>query len=129
MEYTVKSLKREGVAVETLNDESFKEVFEAFQKRLMAKEAIPDVLKWLSANPGKSVSDALSALGIKALTEDELMCIVKEFVEEVKDLANRDPNKAAKVVIGKVMKEYRGKVDGKLVSDLVKKILLGYSTP
>jgi len=123
LEYTVKSLKREGVPIENLSDDHFKEVFEAVQKGLMAKEAIPEVLKWLSINPSKSVSDALSALGIRAVSEQELEQIVKTFAKDVEELIKQNPEKAIKVVIGKVMKEYRGRVDGKVVSEIVRKVI------
>jgi len=89
----------------------------------MAKEAIPEVLKWLSINPSKSVSDALSALGIRAVSEQELEQIVKTFAKDVEELIKQNPEKAIKVVIGKVMKEYRGRVDGKVVSEIVRKVI------
>ncbi|MCC6042401.1 MAG: Glu-tRNA(Gln) amidotransferase subunit GatE, partial [Candidatus Verstraetearchaeota archaeon] len=51
LEYTWKSLKREGVPLEQVDETRLLEMFKALGKGLMAKEAIPDVLKAMAENP------------------------------------------------------------------------------
>ena len=69
---TLKSLKREGLQVETVGDDQIKSIFSVVGSGMLAKEAVADVFGWLSKNEGKSVQDAVAALGLKMLTEAEL---------------------------------------------------------
>ena len=46
----------------------------------LAKEAIADVFSWLSKNEGKTVQDAVEALGLKMFTETELAPIINRVV-------------------------------------------------
>lgn len=121
LEYTLKGLKREGFAVDTLSDEVLMELFKELEAGHMSKEAIPDVLKWLLSNPGLGVAEALRSLGLRLLALDELERIVESIVEDNKELLARKGERAVKPLIGEVMKHVRGRADGKIVSMLVSK--------
>jgi glutamyl-tRNA(Gln) amidotransferase subunit E len=120
LEYTWKSLKREGVPLEQVDEAKLLEMFKALSKGLMAKEAIPDVLKAMAENPEASLPEILEKLGLRALSLDEVRALVDRIIEENVEVLKEKGERAFKVVMGKAMSFLRGKVDGKLVSEVVK---------
>ena len=62
---TLKALKREGIQVNNVADDQIKSIFKAVGSGELAKEAIADVFSWLSKNEGKTVQDAVDALGLE----------------------------------------------------------------
>ena len=120
LEYTWKSLKREGVPLDQVDEAKLLEMFKALGKGLMAKEAIPDVLRSMAENPSASVPEILEKLGLRALSLDEVRALVDRIIEENADILKEKGEKAFKVVMGRAMSVLRGKVDGKLVSEVVK---------
>ncbi|MDW8359122.1 MAG: Glu-tRNA(Gln) amidotransferase subunit GatE [Candidatus Caldarchaeum sp.] len=114
---TITSLKREGLAVESLTDQKLVEVFKALAEGIYSKEAVPDVLRWLCSHPEAAVDEAVKNLGLGAVStesvEAEVMAMVMAHSSEVEDprLANR--------LMGDLMKKYRGKIDGKQLHGMV----------
>ncbi len=117
---TLKSLKREGLQVETVGDDQIKSIFSVVGSGMLAKEAVADVFGWLSKNEGKSVQDAIAALGLKMLTEAELAPIVDRAVAANKQSVDKLGNNAYGMLMGVVMKEVRGKANPELVAKLLK---------
>ena len=62
---TLKALKREGIQVEKVRKSKSKASFQAVGAGELAKEAVADVFGWLSKNEGKTLQDAVDALGLK----------------------------------------------------------------
>lgn len=120
LEYTWKSLKREGVPLEQVDETRLLEMFKALGKGLMAKEAIPDILKAMAENPNASLQEILEKLGLRALSLDEVRALVDRIIEENADVLKERGDRAFKVVMGRAMSVLRGKVDGKLVSEVVR---------
>jgi glutamyl-tRNA(Gln) amidotransferase subunit E len=80
LEYTWKSLKREGVPLDQVDEAKLLEMFKALGKGLMAKEAIPDVLKAMAESPSASVLDILEKLGLRAVSLDEVRGLVDRVI-------------------------------------------------
>jgi glutamyl-tRNA(Gln) amidotransferase subunit E len=120
---TVKSLKRDGVAVEMVSEAQIKAVFAAVGSGTLAKEAIAEVFSWLSKNEGKTVQDAIEALGLKMFTEADLAAIIDRIVAANKPAIEKNGKSAFGMLMGVVMKEVRGKAKPDLVSQLLKKAL------
>jgi glutamyl-tRNA(Gln) amidotransferase subunit E len=120
---SLKALKRDGVQTEKVADEQIKEIFQLVGSGELAKEAIPDVFSWLSENEEKSVPDAIEALGLKMLTQEELERLIDRLISENKPSVDRLGKKAFGMLMGIVMKEVRGKADPELVSKLLKERL------
>jgi len=108
---TAKDLKRRGIEV---TEENILQVLKTLEKGLIVKEAVPDILEYLSKHPEKNVEEAIKDLNISLLTEDEL----KKVCEEV--LTN--PNLTLEKAIGLVMNKVRGRVDAARVVETVKKL-------
>ena len=117
---TLKSLKREGLQVETVGDDQIKSIFSVVGSGMLAKEAVADVFGWLSKNEGKSVQDAVAALGLKMLTEAELAPIIDRAVAANKQSVDKLGKNAYGMLMGAVMKEVRGKANPELVAKLLR---------
>jgi len=117
---TVKSLKREGVAVENVNENQIKALFLAVGRGELTKEAIADVFRWLSQNQEKTVKDATTALGLKMFSQADLEAIVDKVIATNKAVIEKQGKGAFGMLMGAVMKEVRGKANPEMVTKIVK---------
>jgi glutamyl-tRNA(Gln) amidotransferase subunit E len=120
---TVKSLKRDGIAVENVTEGQIKALFAVVGLGSLAKEAIAEVFSWLSKNEGKTVQDATAALGLKMFTEADLEPIVDRIISANKPAIEKNGKGAFGMLMGVVMKEVRGKANPELVSKILKQKL------
>jgi len=81
LENTLKSLKNEGIPIDNIEDEHIEEIFDFYSKGELAKEAIPEILKWLAHNPNRHVSDAIKALGLKRISIKDVEELVNKIIE------------------------------------------------
>ncbi len=120
----MKSLKREGYPVERVREEDLLEFFRMVSRGEVAKEAAPELIKWLAENPDKSLGEAVEALGLKPVSMAEVEERLNKLLEEHRRLVEENPGKAVSLIMGELMRHYRGKVDGaklyKLVSGAVR---------
>jgi glutamyl-tRNA(Gln) amidotransferase subunit E len=95
------------------------QVFEAVREGDFSKEAIPGILEEI-ARSKKGLAGAISALGLETgaeKPEDTIRRIVEERAEFVKEKGSE----ALGPLMGPVMAELRGKLDGKEISEILKK--------
>ncbi|MEE8402454.1 MAG: Glu-tRNA(Gln) amidotransferase subunit GatE, partial [Candidatus Hydrothermarchaeaceae archaeon] len=116
---TLKELSREGVPVENITGERLLELFRAVADGKMAKEAIPGAIREMAKNPQKALNDINGPSG--AFGEKELTEIVRKVIKEREAFVREKGIDAAKPLMGPVMKEARGRADGKLVSDTLRR--------
>ncbi len=120
---TLKALKREGVQVESVDENQMKNIFKAVGSGELAKEAIADVFSWLSKHESKKVEDAVNALGLKMFSESELEPIITRVLEANKQSIDKLGKNAFGTIMGVVMREVRGKANPDLVSKLLQERL------
>ncbi len=120
---TTKALRRDGVNVENVSEDQIKEIFRWIGSGKLAKEAVADVFVWLSQNEGKSLQDAVDALGLKMFSKAELTTLVDRVIAENRQSVDQLGAKAFGMLMGAVMKEVRGKADPALVSAILKERL------
>jgi glutamyl-tRNA(Gln) amidotransferase subunit E len=123
MTETAKALKRDGVRVEKVSDNQIREVFRAVGSGRLTKEAVPEIVSWLSQHENSTVNDAINKIGLKMLSSEELEKIVDSLIERNRSLIQERRANAFGPLIGMVMKEVRGKANAASVSELVKKRL------
>jgi len=123
MTETAKALKRDGVSVEKVLDNQIREIFRAVGSGRLTKEAIPEIVSWLSQHEDSTVENAIDRIGLKMLSNEELDEIVNSVIEHNRSLIEERGANAFGPLIGMVMKEVRGKANAALVSELVKKRL------
>jgi len=121
IEETLVGLRREGVAVENIQEGALCELFDLIAKGELAKEAIPDVLRQVVK--GASVQAAVDQLGLRRVTEAELLGVISRIVRENQKLVEERGADAIQPLMGIVMQEVRGRADGKLVHQLLEREL------
>lgn len=123
---SLKALKRDGVEVAKVSDEQFKELFRLVGSDNVAKEAIPDILAWLSKHENAAVREAVEDLGLAMISEKELEKIIDDQLRENEQLVKQKGINAFGALMGSVMKKTRGRVKAEIVSNMLKEKLETY---
>jgi glutamyl-tRNA(Gln) amidotransferase subunit E len=121
MTETMKALKRDGVQVENVSEDHMREAFRSVSSGELTKEAVPDIIAWLSTHSDKTVHEAIGSIGLKMLSEEELEEIIEAAIERNRGLIDERGATAFGPLVGIVMKEVRGKAEAALVTELLKK--------
>jgi len=116
-------LSREGITEEKITDEVLVELLRAIGDGRVAKEAAPDILRMIGRGEAESIDEARGRLGLGRLTLEELKGIIEEVLRKNRPMLLARGEKAFSPLMGEVMKEVRGRVDGQLVSDTLREIL------
>ncbi|MBW6451287.1 MAG: Glu-tRNA(Gln) amidotransferase subunit GatE [DPANN group archaeon] len=103
---------RENLDIALLDDIFFDELFSLLIKQKIKKAIIPYILSEKIKTPNKTILDILS--GVETVSDVEVLSVIKKLISENKDVSKN-------AIMGMVMAKLRGKVDGKVVSDLVLK--------
>jgi glutamyl-tRNA(Gln) amidotransferase subunit E len=107
---TLPYLKRkEKVPVEKLTEAHLTALFEKLKAGEIAKEAIPDVLKVLAAEPDLAIENAIRKTKIRSLTMEDLKIIISKTIGDNKELVGNEHGE--KILLGLVMQQVRGKID------------------
>ncbi len=112
-------LRKDGVDISPLTTSHYQMVFELIEEGKIAKEGVEETLRTLCQNPSASKEDIMESVG---QTED-LDSFIEDLVEQKKDFIQEKGEHAFKPLMGIVMKEFRGKVDGKEIAEKLKKAL------
>jgi glutamyl-tRNA(Gln) amidotransferase subunit E len=119
---TFPELKNEGVDLEKITERILEDVFSSFNRGVFAKEAIPELLSYI-AKHGVSVGDAVKSLGLVTISEDEVARIIQEILDEKEELVKERGMGALGALMGIAMSRLRGKADGRMISNLLKRKL------
>jgi glutamyl-tRNA(Gln) amidotransferase subunit E len=120
---TMKALRREGIEVERVTDEQLRKLFGLIDAGETAKEAIPDIITWLSKHEGATVKEAVESLGLAMISQEELERMVDDLMRENKNLIEEKKEGAFGPLMGMVMKKVRGRAKAELVSEILKRKL------
>jgi glutamyl-tRNA(Gln) amidotransferase subunit E len=120
LEGIIAELKREDVPVDRLKREHILGVFRLVRDKTISKEGVPKVLRLLAEYDTKTADEAAIELGFIMLSESELNTIVEEIVQSQLDLIKAKGVGAIGPLMGVVMKQVRGKSDGKLVNEVLR---------
>jgi len=121
---TIKALKRDGVDIERITDEKIAELFRLIGSEKTSKEAIPEILTWLSKHEGARPLDAVEFLGLATISREQLERIIDDLIKKNAVVIKEKGPKAFGFLISLVMKDYRGKVNADLVTKIIKGKLL-----
>jgi len=133
-----KSLRRRGMNLGHLSDETIFAVFEAYAHKKISREGILLVVQYLldngwddgegkplrAGNGDAMIQTALDELGLDPIGDDEASAFVKKVVENSEPVRPiTDPRKKHKYLMGQVMVELLGRIDGKTVSAMLDDVL------
>jgi glutamyl-tRNA(Gln) amidotransferase subunit E len=124
---TMKALRREKIEVERVNHRQLRELFHLIDVGETTKEAIPDIITWLSKHEDATVKDAVNSLGLAMISQEELEKLVDDLIRENRGLIEERKAKAFGYLMGIVMKRTRGRVKAESVSKMLKRKLKDFS--
>ena len=113
LEETLVNLKREGVPVEKIREDSLVELFIEFQNGLFVKAAIPGILKQLAKTPNERISAIAERMQLKRMTIPEMEALVREELKETNDKG---------ILIKRVMEKCRLRCEGSEIVKIINKI-------
>ena len=117
---TLKALRRDGINVEAVTDEQFREMFRLIDSGKTAKESIPEILTWLASHEEASAKDALKSLGLGMISRKELEDLVDDVIEKNSEFIELRGKGAFGPLMGIIMKKARGRVKAQLVNQILK---------
>lgn len=121
---TLPSISRKGAPIDNLEDKNFLKMFKGLKNKVFSKEVIPDILINFSRNPKLDLMQIITSLDLNAMTLGELKTIIRNITLKNEKLIIEREMQAIGPLMGIVMKEVRGKIDGKLVKEELKKEIL-----
>lgn len=107
----LKDLKRRGFDTSNINESDFEKIFSAVKNGNTSKEAIPEILERVCT--GASVESIIKEL--RPLSEQELKKIIRKIFSSYPHLVKE---KRVSALMGEIMKEVRGRIDGKTVAKI-----------
>jgi glutamyl-tRNA(Gln) amidotransferase subunit E len=116
---TFPELEKMGHDPSKLTVETMREVLTSLNKGAFAKEAIPQILASI-LEQGFTVENALESLGVETVDIDSVRAVCERVVREREKFIRERGEGALGPLMGIVMKELRGKVDGKIISEILR---------
>jgi glutamyl-tRNA(Gln) amidotransferase subunit E len=113
-------LARKGVEVGKVSGADYLAILSAIESGRAAKEAVPDILGATAS--GMTPDQAIASLGT-SVSQEDLTRIVRRIIDQRKEFVAQKKMGALGPLMGLVMQEVRGKVDGKLVSETLRREL------
>jgi len=117
---SMRSLARDQVPVENLDDTHLKEVFRLVAEGKTAKESVLEILKWLATHPTANAASAVDQLNLGMIDRAELKGVISKVLESHRSFVQANGAKALGKMMNLVMAEVRGRADPKLVTELLR---------
>jgi len=118
----VKAAKTAETEVE-LGLDHYRALFTGLEKNQYSKEAIPKILEEWFKKPDLALDKVVEKLGIKSIDTGDLESVIDKIIENNKKMIEERGDRALQPLMGEVMKEVRGKADGKTIMELLRKKL------
>jgi len=120
---TLTALARDEIDVDAITDQHLADLFGAIAKNEVSKEAIDNILREIGRNPVLPLKEIIKGLKISAMSVDELRSIIDGLIKKNANLIKEKGERAFQPIMGDVMKEARGKIDGKIIALELRKAL------
>jgi Glu-tRNA(Gln) amidotransferase subunit E-like FAD-binding protein len=107
--------RREKIDIENLEENHFIQIFSSLEKNKIAKEAIPEIIKFFASNPKANIEEAIEKLSLKLSKED-----AKKILEEI---LIKNPNLPKEKILGIFLSKVRGRIsveDAKKILEEIK---------
>ena len=108
--------------ISIISEEMLSNVFSGLLQEKYSKEAIPVILKYLIANPKTTIENAIKNCGLTTIADiEEIEKLARKIIQGKIDFVKQKGTGAVGPLMGVIMKELRGKADGKIISEIIKK--------
>jgi glutamyl-tRNA(Gln) amidotransferase subunit E len=123
---TITELRRDGVDTRKIPDQAYLDIWHAVDSGKAAREAIPAIFRGIAE--GSTFAEAIQKLA-PGVSREELEKIVKKIIADRADFVVEKGKGALGPLMGVVMAEVRGSVDGKVVSEILKREIEAAASP
>jgi glutamyl-tRNA(Gln) amidotransferase subunit E len=117
---SLRSLARDHVPVENVDEARLKDVFRLVDEEKTAKESVLDIIKWSAVNPTANAEVAVEQLNLGMLPKVELTAIISKVLDSNKSYVEQNGAKAFGKMLNLIMAEVRGRADPRLVTELLR---------
>jgi glutamyl-tRNA(Gln) amidotransferase subunit E len=117
------NLERQGQEVTVLTDDVIRDIFKRLDIGIIAKESIVLIFEKLMKKEAKTVDEAIAALGITPISDQELYRAIDKILEENMSIIKVKGMESLNMLMGRSMAIFRGKVDGQKINSILKKKL------
>ena len=114
-------LKREGLNIESITDIKFEEMFDSIADGKLPKDGARQILVMICNDTKCCISEAIEKLGVGTVDSAEIEEYIDSIVADKKEFIAEKGLAAVGPLMGIVMEKYRGKIEGKEVSAMLKK--------
>ena len=117
---TFSELAKENIDISIITEEMLLSVFSGILQKRYSKEAIPIILRYLSLNPKSTIDTAIQNCGLSTTDTKEIEKLAQKIIQERIDFVKQKGLTAVGPLMGIIMKELRGKADGKVINSILK---------
>ncbi|MDR2624502.1 MAG: Glu-tRNA(Gln) amidotransferase subunit GatE [Methanobrevibacter sp.] len=127
--YTLRELKRDKIAIESLTMKDIKSVFTLLKNESISKDGVNYIIKEVAILKEKdpptqpSYKKIAEKLNLLLLSESDVRNTITEIINKNKNMVEERQMAAMGPLMGMSMKELKGKTDGKVVNKIVKEEL------
>jgi len=116
----MKGLRGKGVDVDSIDEDRLEGVVRLLAQGSIAKEAIEPILTKMSEDPKITAEEAARQLGLLGMSREEAEKVIDRIIADNMELVKQKGEAAFSTLMGKAMGVLRGKVDGKVVSEMIR---------
>ncbi len=119
---TLINLSRNNIDISKINDTDLEMIFVEIQNGVIAKESFEKIIQDICNNELR-LDEIIIQMKEDKLSEHDIERIIKEIIILKKDIVAERGQESFSILMGEAMKELRGKVDGKIVSEKIRELL------
>jgi glutamyl-tRNA(Gln) amidotransferase subunit E len=117
------NLQRQGLDTTLLNENMILDAFQRLNAGTVAKESIVLIFEKIMKKESKTIDEAVAALGIMPLNEQEFQRIIDKILEENMSIVKSKGIASLGTLMGRCMSVLRGKIDGEKINSVLKQKL------
>jgi len=120
---TTIALRREGKNLENLKKKDYQEIFTLLKSNEIGKEAIEEIMALKADSPHLSIEDIRKKLNLQKISITDLKNLIQDIIDNNLSLIKEKEMRAMGPLMGEIMEQVRGKIDGAVVSKELKTLL------
>ena len=119
---TMINLSRNKINITKITDIELEKIFKEIESGIIAKESFETIIEDMCRND-KKIDEIINEMKENKITDENIEKIILEIIDMKKEIIKEKGNDSFSILMGEAMKQLRGKVDGKIVSDKIQKLL------
>jgi glutamyl-tRNA(Gln) amidotransferase subunit E len=118
---TLREAQREGVLVDSVEDVELLVLLQSVEAGILAKEAIPDLIRQIAS--GINAEEVIRQYTVSSFSVTDVEGMADRILRERAEFVHQRGKDALGPLMGVLMEEVRGRVDGKVVSEVLRRAL------